>query len=227
MNTPNWKHIEFNKACICTLLAVLISMFVNVDMYGQYRNGKLIDDYDNRYMQLSYGLKLKNDNKTGYQTYMYLGKCNAGYRLVLMVINENRYADIDTTECQSAIMYGNDGMIQLKRISGKSVYTFQEKKMVFDGSSQLTDPFMLYSYAIVYRIDDIDTFLKQKFTRYSFLDGQLSYNLDSDQKEQRRLCKRLKGYKKYVDLWHERRFRLAGSDDFYERSILLDKSTVE
>ena len=46
MNTTICKHIEFNKACICTLLAVLISMSVNVDMYGQIynRNGQLIDD---------------------------------------------------------------------------------------------------------------------------------------------------------------------------------------
>lgn len=42
MNTPIWKHIKLtNKSCIGTLLAVLISMFVNMDMYGQlyYING--------------------------------------------------------------------------------------------------------------------------------------------------------------------------------------------
>lgn len=59
MNTPIWKHIKLtNKSCIGTLLAVLISMFVNMDMYGQlyYINGILIEDYDNRYMRLSYCL---------------------------------------------------------------------------------------------------------------------------------------------------------------------------
>jgi len=59
MNTPIWKHIKLtNKSCIGTLLAVLISMFVNMDMYGQlyYINGILVEDYDNRYMRLSYCL---------------------------------------------------------------------------------------------------------------------------------------------------------------------------
>lgn len=59
MNTPIWKHIKLtNKSCIGTLLAVLISMFVNMDMYGQlyYINGILVEDYDNRYKRLSYCL---------------------------------------------------------------------------------------------------------------------------------------------------------------------------
>ncbi len=59
MSTPIWKHIKLtNKSCIGTLLAVLISMFVNMDMYGQlyYINGILVEDYDNRYMRLSYCL---------------------------------------------------------------------------------------------------------------------------------------------------------------------------
>lgn len=226
MNTPNWKHIELNtKAYFAIILAVLTSMFVNVDMYGQvYRNGKLIEDIDQRYMQLSYEHELSCNGERRYQTYMQLGKYSAGYALAITCIAENEYPDIDTMQCRHAVLYGKDGELTLERISGKSVYEFEEEKTIGPDNwvrAPQTVPFMRYRYMFIYRIDDIDKFLEQDFTQYSFLDGKVSYSLASNSKEQRRFNKQIKAGKKYIDLWYKRHMKLSGYDDSRMSFIIL------